>query len=849
MPRTLLAIYPRSFSRYDELLSPYGQVREHWRRLFIHLDRVTPEAMRQRLDFVDRAIQENGVTYNIYADEKGQDRPWSLDPLPLILPADEWQMLAQAVAQRARLLNAMLADLYGSQQLLAEGLLPPALIFGQSGFLWPCMGIRPPGDVFLHHYAVDLARAPNGRWWVIADRTQAPSGAGYALENRLIVSRVFPELFREMKVERLAAFFREIQENLEYSAPTDPGERPFVVLLTPGPYNEAYFEHAYLARYLGYPLVEGQDLTVRGDTLYLKTLTGLKRVHAILRRQDDDYCDPLELRGDSALGVPGLLLVARAGRVLIANALGSGFLSSGAVMGFLPAIAQRLLGETLQMPSVATWWCGERPAREFAFAHLDDLVIKPAYPSHSFEPIFGRETVGAAREELLRRIEARPNAYMAQELVDLSQAPAWSRDHERRLVARSVGLRLYAVATPTGYQVMPGGLSRVSGNAQALVISMQRGGASKDTWVLAQGPVNDFSLLKTALHPSDLVRSGRHLSSRMVENLFWFGRYAERFDDTARLLRVALARLIEAGGEATPELAAVVSLGIQSGIIAPGRQPGDNAASAWTPIETRLMNALFEATAAGSLAETLHRLHWTATQVRERLSVDHWHVLNGLQRDLHKARQGAARQEGVGVALAFLDRMLLFSASLMGFSTDNMTRDKGWRFLAIGRRIERFAFLSGALKAVLLAFQTPEPETPMASHGLEWLLELTDSIITYRSRYSRAPELLPILDMVVFDETNPHSLRFQLQSILRGVADLRREVEDEQECPPLAALEDATAALVRFDLGLFQLHPRDACLRLTAQLERLAACGRELSDFLEMRFFTHVEAPQQTFAL
>lgn len=837
MARTLLAIYPRPGHRYDEMLDEGGRVRDHWRNLFIHLDGVAPDAMRQRLEFVDRRIQENGVTYNIYADSQGQDRPWVLDPLPLILPAEEWQALSQAVAQRARLLNAILADLYGPQTLLAEGLLPPALVYGQHGFLWPCMGIRPPGDVFLHNYAVDLARSPDGRWWVIADRTQAPSGAGYALENRLIVSRVFPELFRDMKVQHLASFFREQQESLEYWAPTDPGERPFIVLLTPGPYNETYFEHAYLARYLGYPLVEGQDLTVRGDTVYLKTLTGLKRVHAILRRQDDDYCDPLELRGDSALGIPGLLMAVRAGRVLVSNALGSGLLGSGALMGFLPAIARRLLGEELSMPSVATWWCGEKPAQEFAVQHLDDLVIKPAYPTQRFEPVFGRELQGEAREEMIRRIEARPHAYVAQELVNLSQAPTWSRDHERRLLARGVGLRLYAVATPQGYQVMPGGLSRVAGSAQALVISMQRGGASKDTWVLADGPVNTFSLLKPVLGTPDLVRSGSNLSSRVVENLFWFGRYTERFDDTARLLRVALSRLVDAGGEATPELEAVVDLCVQAGVVAPGRSPDQEEEDSWVPVETRLLQAIFAEEVPTSLAAAIRRLLWAAAQVRERLSLDHWHSLNRLQRNL---QSGQGRRGNLGEALTFLDQVLLVSSSLTGFSMDNMTRDHGWRFLVVGRRIERLSFLARTLGATLHPFCSQD------ERGLEWLLELTDSIITYRSRYSRQPELLSVLDLVVFDESNPHSVMFQVQVIQRYLDRLGRELGDI----PMTGLELEIDALARFDLGLFQLSPREACAQLAGQLARLAVAGHELSDLLGMRFFTHVDAvTHQTLAI
>ena len=336
MPSNLLSMYPRMPDRFDEMLAESGEVRAPWQPFFEHLNAATPEQMRHRHNYVRRRIQENGVTYNVYADPKGADRPWELDPLPLILSANEWAEISGAVTQRARLLNAVLGDLYGEQQLLRDGIVPPALVFGHNGFLGPCQGIKQPGDTWLHLYAADLARSPDGRWWVIADRTQAPSGAGYALENRLIVSRVFAEQFRDLRVQHLAEFFQHLQDSLARWAPSvgegnSQGERetPLIVLLTPGPYNETYFEHAYLARYLGYPLVEGQDLTVRGDCVYLRTLTGLQRVHAILRRLDDDYCDPLELRGDSALGVPGLLQAVRAGKVLVANALGSGLLQSG----------------------------------------------------------------------------------------------------------------------------------------------------------------------------------------------------------------------------------------------------------------------------------------------------------------------------------------------------------------------------------------------------------------------------------------------------------------------------------------------------------------------------------------
>ena len=839
MARTLLAIYPHSPRRYDEMLTAKGEVRPHWEQFLNHIDAVAPEEMRRRLDFAEQRIQENGVTYNVYADPNGADRPWTLDPLPLIIPPDEWAEVSSAVAQRAALLNAILADLYGEQTLLAEGFLPPALVYGQHGYLWPCRGVKPPGGIWLHNYAVDLARAPNGRWWVIADRTQVPSGAGYALENRLVVSRVFPEMFRDLRVQHVADFFRDQLDGLSALAPVEGDEQPHMVLLTPGPYNETYFEHAYLARYLGFPLVEGQDLTVRGETVYLKTLRGLKRVHVILRRQDDAYCDPLELRGESALGIPGLVNVARAGRVVIANALGSGLLASGALMGFLPAICRHLLGEELAMPSVATWWCGEQRARDFVKENFDDLVIKPAYPTQTMEPVFGNELKAEARAEMLRRIEARPHAYVAQEMVNLSQAPTWSRAHERRLLARPVGLRAYAVTTPDGYSVMPGGLARATTGASTRIISMQRGGASKDTWVLTNGPVSQFSLLKPSVTVRDLVRAGANLTSRVVENLFWLGRYSERFDDSARMLRVALSRVVVGGGQKTNLVVAAMELARRLGVLP---EPGeDNEVKEGS--EHELLEAIYDPEQPGSLARNIRSVMWSATHVRERLSLDHWHSLSRLQRD----QQAALKvHPTLTEAIAFLDRVLGVSSSLTGFAMDNMTRDDGWRFLMIGRRLERLSFLAMTVAHFLRMPSTRSPGS------LEWLLELSDSIITYRSRYSRQPELLPVVDLLVFDDSNPHGVVFQACVLGRYLERMSREFDADFE----GDLSGALDRLLAFDLKRLEHVQFDDCLdyshceALADLLQGLDTAANKLSESLGMRYFTHVgDVSRQTMAV
>ena len=814
VPKQLLEAYPLPQSRYDEMLETSSKPRAHWRALFEQLVATPEEAMRQRVREIERQVRENGVTYNIYADPQGTDRPWDLDLLPQIIPPDEWGAIEAGVAQRADLLNRMLGDIYGPQTLIAAGLLPPALVHGNAAYLRPGHGISGPGGIALHVYAADLARAPDGQWWVVADRTQAPSGAGYALENRLAISRVFPDLFRDLKVEPLARFFATLRDSLAQWAP-HRGQTPMIVLLTPGPYNETYYEHALLARYLGFPLVEGNDLTVRDGCVWLKTLSGLERVHAILRRLDDDYCDPLEMRSDSALGIPGLTEAARRGNVLIANGLGSNLLESGAMLGFLPAICERLLGEPLKMPSVATWWCGQATALGETVARLDELVIKPASPQMRMDAVFGHDLTDARRAALLAAMRANPQNYIAQELVRISQAPIWDRQQGRRLKAGAIGLRVYACATPNGYIVMPGALTRVASGPDARVLSMQRGGGSKDTWVLSRGPVSSFSLIRRAVTAGDLVRSAHNLSSRVAENLFWFGRYCERCDNTARLLRVALGQLIDDSPDRLGlEWGAVVALSRRCGLVPTDTLPGRDA------IEAALRAAVADPALPG-LAFSMRQLFRIAFQLRERLSLDNWRTLNRMVQSLARWE---SQTPTMAEALSELDQAASSLMTLAGFAMDGMTRDQGWRFLSMGRRVERLQFLGLSVQSALAM--------PVGAE-LDWLLELADSIVTYRSRYMARPQWLPVLDLLLRDESNPRSIAFQL----KGLHDyLERLGETYGDCggQALAPLLDALARLdaqTAFD-------PLSPALR--AFMDNLRQVSLALADLINLRFFSHV---------
>jgi uncharacterized circularly permuted ATP-grasp superfamily protein/uncharacterized alpha-E superfamily protein len=817
MLNDLLDDYAVPDGRFDELQASLGIPRAHWGAFMRSLAARQGSEIGDTLSLMEREIRENGITYNVYADPKGADRPWEVDPLPLLLAPGEWEHIEAGIAQRAELLNQVLGDIYGPQALLRSGAIPPPVVFGHGGFLRPAQGIRPAGGVHLFQYAADLARSPNGSWWVVTDRTQAPSGAGYALENRLVVSRVFPQMFAELNVQHLASFFAAVRDSLLRWAPK-PGagesSAPLVVLLTPGPYNETYFEHALLARYLGFPLVEGSDLTVRSGCVWMKTVEGLKRVHAILRRQDDDYCDPLELRSDSALGIAGLTDCARRGTVFIGNALGSGVIESGALLGYLPKLSEQLLGEPLLLPSVATWWLGEPAAFDDAWKRLDQILIKPLERSVREPALFGADLAADERTVLRARVAARPQRYVAQEWVRVSQAPVLERGGhaQEQLAARAVGLRVFAVATPNGYRVMPGGLTRVAGDGESRVIAMQRGGRSKDTWVLSGGPVNaSFSLLSTTVQAGDLIDVRANLPSRAAENLFWYGRYGERCDNAVRTLRVAIGGLLDHASEPIDGLAPAIVLAHRLGLIDATDDPAVALLRAATHPEE-------------ALAERLRQLSRVAFNLRDRMSADNWRTLNQLAADPVFTR-GVSSSMRLPLALGWLDRAVTSMVTLSGFVLDGMTRGAGWRFLSIGRRIERLANLC-------LSLQVATVEG--GAHGLDWLLELNDSIGTFRSRYLVAPEWLPVLDMLMRDETNPRSLAFQVKGLSEYIAKL--ELSHGRFASDV--LEPAQAALR--ELGAQDLHPESSAVAQV--LEQLRKCAGTVSDELTLKFFSHAES-------
>ncbi|HWW82934.1 MAG TPA: circularly permuted type 2 ATP-grasp protein [Vicinamibacterales bacterium] len=823
VPWRLLDGYQPVEAVYDEMVEQSDSFRPHWEPFVRSIEALGRHELASRWESAKRTLRDNGVTYNVYGDPQGADRPWELDLLPLVISQKEWSSLETALIQRTRLLNSILSDIYGPRRLLSDGLLPPAVVFANPAFLRPCHGVPVAGDVRLHLHAVDLARSPDGQWWVLADRTQAPSGAGYALENRIVLSRSLPEAFRGCKVQRLASFFRSYREHLAALAPHHRGS-PNVVLLTPGPYNETYFEHAYLARYLGMTLVEGGDLTVRDCKVFIKTLDGLEPVDVIFRRLDDEFCDPLELRSDSSLGTAGLVEAVRTGNVAIANSLGSGVIETPAVLPFLPALCRHLLKEDLLLPSVGTWWCGQSAALEYVLDHLDRLVARRAFPSTNREPVFGRKLNEGERSALVDEIKAKPEDFVGQEQVALSTAPVWL---SHRVEPRPIVLRAFIAAAGDTYVVMPGALTRVASARDVPVVSNQRGGGSKDTWVLSDGPVSTVTLLTPAPGGLGRERLANDLPSRVADNLFWLGRHAERAEHVMRLLRSAIVRFTnEDATDATSELSSLLRVLVALELL-PAALAGALPAR---ELEQEMFTFVFKPSSPSPLRAALAELRRLASIVRDRLSIDTSRILNQLHQDF-RLRHGRIQFDDV---LAHLNRMITDLAAFSGMEMENMTRGHGWRFLDVGRRLERSLSLTALLKCAV--------EVPSVGSMLEPLLEVTDSTMTYRRRYFARPQLLFVLDLLLSARTNPRGLAFQLGALSDHVQRLPRDPK-----APLPTREErliARANVTLRELDLDGMSRPDEGGRFSLLLDGLGSIDedlRALSDAITYFYFSHAE--------
>jgi uncharacterized circularly permuted ATP-grasp superfamily protein/uncharacterized alpha-E superfamily protein len=771
---------------YDEMVDGAGVPRPHWAHLAEAFAELGVGELLRRQEEATRLLDQDGVIYHAYRESPRPGRRWLLDPLPTVVSSREWESIETGVIERAELLNLVLEDLYGPRELLRRRVLPAEVVFGHAGFLRSCDQIRLPGTQQLFSYAADLGRDEDGRCLVIADRTQAPSGSGYALENRTVISRVLPSLYRDAQVHRLAPFFRSLRVALQEVAP--PGvEDPRIVVLTPGPWNETAFEHAVFASSLGYSLVEGSDLTVRGGRVWMRSVGQLEPVDVILRRVDAWYCDPLELKPDSQLGVPGLLEAARSGAVSVVNTLGSSVLESPALMTFLPRLSEHLLGTPLRLPSVPTWWCGEEEGRRHVLAHLERLILRPVSREAGAGSVMGWECSGAELDALRRRIEHRPFAWVGQEALAMASAPTLTRSG---LESRRSVLRAFAVARKDSYVVMPGGLTRVAPNGTGSRISNQAGAIAKDTWVLASEPERLTGFWLQAGPAVEGIDPMSSIPSRAAENLWWLGRYAERAEAVTRLLRTVLDRQGDFQGSANPAGIAALRALLTALTRITSTYPGfvgDGSAERLAAPEHELIDLVVNYQRPGALAHAVRSLIDAAYAVRDQLSRDTWLVVGPLDRAISGLTGPVADQQAhVQPALQQVMQGLL---ALGGLGIESMVRDLGWRFMDAGRRIERSIQLLSLLRATV----TQARGTATDSLVLESVLTAAESIITYRFRYRSQAQLETLLDLLLLDPGNPRSLAYQLDRLTANLDALPIPSEGRLRLEQRLVLEASTA--------------------------------------------------------
>ena len=756
---------------YCEAFQAPSIPRKHWLSIVEAFGGMDAALLGHRQERVDKMRHEDGTTYNPFDDSTERAITWSLDTLPLPITSDDWAILENGICQRAMLLDQVLADVYGPQNLIKNNKLPAELIFANPGFLRSCHGIVPTGNRFLTYYAADVYRGTDGRFRVLRDYGAQPVGLGYALENRIVISRIFAELYHHTQIRRLAPFFQLFHNSIVErmaSRRDDPG----IVLLSPGPDSRVYFEHALLSRYLGYPLVEGQDLTVRNGHVYLKKLAGLDPVDAIFRQIHDNGSDPFALRRKTPDGVAGLIQAVREKNIEILNPIGSGFIDTPLLSIFLNDLCQLLRGEQLLLANHQRWWCGTAQSRAYVLEHLSQLRVRSA-----IDPALMAPSQGSA--DIIQAIQEEPYNWLASEPVLASATPAWENNE---VVPHYCMMRIFACATREGFQVMPGGLAITASDLDTLTEDWPERQKSKDIWVLSEQPVEPFSMMSGLQSVAEFRRSS-DLPSRVADNLLWLGRYLERAEGQVRLLRSVFRRLSgEARPQDIPELSFLLSLLKTATVIAPNEE---NLISGYAELLALLESAIYDKSRPESVVSILLRVQEVARNVRDRLSLDCWRVINHLEEFVESAKYDP---------LEMLDDALFTLSSFSGLAMESMTRGLGWRFMDMGRRVER------ATKQVALIQIGLKKACHNQNSTLEALLEVADSIMTYRGRYRTTFQLAPVLDLLIMDETNPKSLAFQFSQLADHVENLPRQNEKRFSTP-----EERLALQMLTDVRLLDL--------------------------------------------
>lgn len=818
--------YSPSPQSYDELVDASGQWRPAWGRFVTHVNKMGAAELQRRVEEAELQLENDGVTFNPYDLAEDTSRPWLLDPIPLLLQESDWQVLAEKLEQRAILLDLILRDLFGPQRLLKERLLPPDFLFGHPAFQPSYLKLADPNQRQLQLYAADLARNVSGDWCVVGDRTRAPFGLGYVLENRVITSRMLPESFRECRTMRLSGFYMALKECLVQMAP-DGKDNPHIVLWTHGPQSRSYFEDAYLARYLGFTLVQGDDLAVRQDRIMLKTLGGLVPVDVIFRRQDDELCDPVELDSQSVCGVSNLLNVMRRGRVAVANGLGSRLVESPMLHPFLPRICEFLLGETLKLPTAESWWCGQPDAYQQVLGEWESLVFRKAFRVGDHPPIIPATLKPKDKESFFSKLQRHPERYVAQRRIGRSTTPIWNQD---KVVSWPLALRSFLVSEGEGYSVLSGGLARVAENSAVLENSPTSGEKSQDVWISSQEVQSWHSLLPSRQSRIELKRGGSELPSRVADALFWLGRNAERAEFSLRLIRLSVELMENERADLLEQsqiLRALASLGqIPPDLVVPGIK------ETLPRIEDSLPRSLWSEELPMGFRASLTQVKRLGSCVRDRISLDAWRVLRSL--DQLSEREARLPIHSLPRTLSVVDQLITLLLAFSGLGAESSTRTLGWRFLDLGRRLERGWQTSQFLRIMLQS--TSEQDAA----SLDVALEVLDSLMTYRSRYLATLHPVAVCDLLVTDDTNPRSIAYQLQSIATHVNQLPRDHSQVgMDAVQRMAVSLQHRVLMADPAELMAPDAHGQRSQLQELLTRIEKQLPKLSDLVSSRFLVH----------
>ncbi|MBF0242342.1 MAG: circularly permuted type 2 ATP-grasp protein [Desulfamplus sp.] len=834
---------------------------EHWQTLISYLNNIGSKELDRRWKKAVQIMHEHGVAYNIFSDKKGEERPWQLDPIPFPITAKTWSYLEKGVAQRTRLLSAIYTDIYGAQNLIRNNYLPPEFIFANPRFLRQCHNLYSETSLKLHLHSTDMCRSSDGEWRVISDRTQSPSGAGYALENRIILSRILPRMFHSGKVLRLAPFFKTFTHSLMELSRLAKRE-PKIVMLSSGPSSPTYFEHVFLSRYLGITLVESSDLTVRNDSVLIKTLGGLHPVDVILRRIDDMFCDPLIFNTASAIGVPALTQSIRAKNVDLCNPLGSGVLETPALIPFLPKLCRLLLDENLLIEDTQTLWLGNIDALKQVTAEIHNteqnpMVISSAFATPNVPVIDTRAITHEEIDILINKIQATPYNYVAKYPIAPSTLPVWSGG---KLDLHCSTIRMFSTATSSStvrayvsingisafplptpqdkISVMPGALTLLSHTPEAFLVNIKEMQGSKDTWCFSNEVVEYKSMMHRFTESIEIHRSS-DLSSRVADNMLWLGRYVERTEGMLRVIRAVLNRLnSETRLDMIGEFPFLMRIMANIDIIPPAISEPVDAPYSMRILEAEIIKSMLSDEHVGSIKNAIQNLKRIATSVRDRLSNDSWQIIRRMENDItnfapHQRNQISDAQE-------LINELILTMSAFTGLMVESMTRSMGWRFMEMGRRIERADYMLTMLQTLLSLNGKPK------GHDLEALLEVADSTITYHTRYRTTFQIEPVVDLLLLDELNPRAVGFQMASLFDHVETLPRNTPRPFRTKEEKITLDLTTHLRLTDIKELMEINRDGTIpKLNNLIELIKNGVQQLANQITQHYLSRIETEKQ----